>query len=62
MFFELETKLDGYDKVRHAQIKIDDLMSASTKTSRYVYKQVAFNFKINPLISDLHDCSYGEYY
>nr|AKN36297.1 L-proline glycine betaine binding ABC transporter protein ProX [Vibrio tasmaniensis] len=31
MIFELETKIDGNDKVRHAQIKIDEFMSASTK-------------------------------
>ncbi len=31
MMFELETKIDGNDKVRHAQINIDNLMSASTK-------------------------------
>ncbi|MEF1325986.1 hypothetical protein QTO15_27675 [Vibrio owensii] len=34
--------------------------------SRNVCKQVVFNFKINSLrsysISDLHDCSLGEYY
>ena len=31
MIFELNTKIDGNYKVRHAQIKIDYFMSASTK-------------------------------
>ena len=31
MVTELDTEIDGKDKGRHAQIKIDDLMSASTK-------------------------------
>ena len=32
---ELDTKIDGKDKGRHAQIKIDDLMSASTKPMKH---------------------------
>jgi len=39
MSFELDTKLDGKDKERQAQIKIDALMSASTKPLR-VWKTV----------------------
>jgi len=31
MCIELDTKVDSKDKGRHTQIKIDDLMSASTK-------------------------------
>ncbi len=31
MVTELETEIDGKDKGRHAQIKIDDLISVSTK-------------------------------
>jgi hypothetical protein len=31
MNIELDTKIDGKDKGRHAQIKIDDLMSVSAK-------------------------------
>ncbi len=31
MIFELETEIDGKDKRRHAQIKIDNLISVSTK-------------------------------
>ncbi len=31
MVIELDMDIDGKDKGRHAQIKIDDLMSASTK-------------------------------
>ncbi len=31
MVIELDMEINGKDKRRHAQIKIDDLMSASTK-------------------------------
>tara|TARA_Y100000588_G_scaffold491_1_gene622 strand:+ start:845 stop:955 length:111 start_codon:yes stop_codon:yes gene_type:complete len=34
MIFELDKRIGGNDKGRHAQIKIDDLMSASTKSYR----------------------------
>ena len=35
MIFELDIRIGDKDKGRHAQIKIDDLTSASTKSYQY---------------------------
>jgi hypothetical protein len=47
MMFELETKIDGNDKVRHAQIKIDYFMSASTKPFRLLDERLPFLISVS---------------
>ena len=37
MIFKLDTKIHGNDKARHAQIKVDEFMSESTKPEQTVH-------------------------